>query len=146
MAGQLRKPVRKSLVASNAVITTGASSAFTLPVASSYHLYLNASAVTGTSPTGDFILQTSIDGGTTYVNLPMRSVQVTAAGCQHFVFRLGVNGADVATQTAAAATGGTLGKPIIPDLDFMKLAYTIGGTNPSITFSLTAIMQPADAV
>jgi hypothetical protein len=127
-------PRFKTLIASTAYTTTVTSSAFALPgLADTYHLILNCTAATGTSPTVDAVLQSSVDGGTTYVNLPLRATQITAAGVRHLVFKLGLGGNEVALENTAADTGGTLAKNCIFDPNFMKIKFTVGGTNPSVT-------------
>lgn len=133
MSSNLTRPIIKSLVAS-AAYTTTTTAAFAMPVgADTYQITFNATAVTGTSPTADIVLQTSYDKGTTYVNLPLRSTQITAAGVRHFVFKLGLGNNEVALENSAADTGGTLAKNCIFDPEFMKAKVTIGGTNPSVT-------------
>ena len=129
----LQDPLIKTLVASAAYTTTTTTAAFELPLCDTYHIIINHTAVTGTSPTADIQLKTSIDGGTTYVGLPLRSTQVTAAGVTHLVFKMGLGGNEVAVESPAAATGGTLAKNCVFDRKYMKLTFTIGGTNPSVT-------------
>ncbi len=123
----------KTAVASAAYTATTTTANFAMPLADTYHILINHTAVTGTSPTADIQLKTSIDGGTTYVGLPIRSTQVTAAGQTNFVFRLGLGNAESALESPAAATGGTLAKNCLFDPRYMKLTFTIGGTNPSFT-------------
>src|SRR5690349_13265201 len=71
---------------------------------------LNVTAVSGTSPTLDVVLQTSYDWGTTYVDLPMRFAQMTAAGVRHLVVRNGLGPSESALEQVAADTGGSLAK------------------------------------
>lgn len=144
MASNLIKPIIKSLLASSA-LTSSTSQAFVMPIGcDTYHLIVYVSAVTGTSPTADFVLQTSVDGGTTYINLPLRSTQVTAAGQIHFVFKLGLGNNEVALESPAASTGGTLAKNCVFDPTKMKLAYTLGGTSPSFTTQLFGLFTSRD--
>ena len=142
-AGNLLAPIIKVLVASTAHTTTGASTAFEVPVGvDTYQIVLRFTAVTGTSPTCDAQLQTSFDAGTTYINLPIRSTQVTAAGLIYWVFKLGLGGNEVALESPAAATGGTLAKNCIFDPTKMKVNFTIGGTNPSFTVTILGFFSP----
>ncbi len=141
-SGTNQRPIFKTLVASAAVTATGVSAAFVLPLADAYTFLVNCSAASGTSPTLDIVYQTSIDGGTTYVNMPWRHTQITAAGVNFLTVRLGLGIGEVGAEGAAASTGGTLVKPFVPDVNFMKLSYTIGATTPSFTFSVTAFMLP----
>lgn len=129
-------PLTKTLIASTA-LTSSSSTEFSMPEGcDTYCLIVRVSAVSGTSPTADFVLQTSPDGGTTYINMPMRSTQVTAAGQIWFVFKQGLGGNEVALESPAASTGGSLAKNVVFDPTKMKLAYTIGGTSPSFTTTL----------
>lgn len=136
-------PLIKTLVASTAYTSTTTTSAFSMPVADSYEVIINATTVTGTSPTCDSQLSTSVDGGTTYITLPLRSTQITAAGKSVMVFKLGLGGNEVALESTAAATGGTLAKNCIFDPKYMKLTHTIGGTNPSFTIVVYGAFLPA---
>lgn len=136
----------KTLIASNTVTATGASANFTIPLADAYSFILNVTAASGTSPTFDAVYQTSIDGGTTYVNIPWRHTQVTAATTNWMTVRLGLGIGEVGFESAAAATGGTLAKPAVIDNLHMKLAYTITATTPSFTFALYLLALPAGAL
>lgn len=134
MARNLQQPAFDTLVNSVAVTATGVSSTFALKMADTYTFYVVASSVTGTSPTLDIVYQSSYDNGTTFVNLPWRHTQLTAAATLVMTVRLGLGVGEVATEQAAAATGGTLAKPAVPpDVRKMRLSYTAGGTSPSFT-------------
>lgn len=127
-------PIINTLIASTAYTTTTTSAKFSLPGrADTYMILINATTVTGTSPTLDCVVQTSVDKGTTYVNLPLRSAQLTAASQSMMVFKLGLGNNEVALETGAAPTGGTLAKNCIFDPEYMKIKFTVGGTNPSFT-------------
>lgn len=143
MPKSMLRPNIKTLVASAAYTTTTTTAVFDIGIADSYHILINHTAVTGTSPTADIQLKTSIDGGTTYIGLPIRSTQVTAAGQTHFVFKLGLGESDAALESPSAATGGTLAKNCIFDPRYMKLTFTIGGTNPSVTSVVYGLSLPA---
>ena len=145
MARNLQSPMLKTLVASNTVTATGASTAFSLPLADTYSFILNVTAASGTTPTFDAVYQTSIDGGTTYVNIPWRHTQVTAVTTDWLTVRLGLGVGEAGTESPAAATGGTLVKPSVVDLAHMKLAYTITATTPSFTFALYLLALPPGA-
>jgi hypothetical protein len=142
MAGNLQKPMVKTLIASAAVTATGASTAFSIGLADSYTFILNCSAVSGTSPTMDAVMQTSLDGGTTYVNIPWRFTQLTVAATLFLTVRCGLGIGEVGAAGPAAATGGALATATVVDPNFMKLAYTIAATTPSFTFSLTLFAMP----
>jgi hypothetical protein len=137
-------PKWRTAVASAAYATTTTTAAFNLAgQGDSYHLIIKNNTVTGTTPTLDAVLQTSVDGGTTYVNLPIRTTQATAAGQNHLVFKMGLGGNEVALESPAADTGGTLAKNCLFDPNFMKIKFTIGGTNPSFTTVVYEAVLPA---
>lgn len=137
MARNLQKPQIKTLIASNTVTATGSSAAFSIGMADAYTFILNVSAASGTTPTFDVVYQTSLDGGTTFVDIPWRHTQITAAGTNFLTVRLGLGIGEVGAEGAAADTGGTLVKPTVVDVNNMKIKYTIAATTPSFTFSLT---------
>lgn len=143
MARNLLQPLIQTIVNSVAVTATGNSAVFSLPLADSYTFYTVASSVTGTSPTLDIVYQSSYDGGTTFVNLPWRHTQLTAAATLVLSVRMGLGVGEVASEQAAAATGGTLAKPAVPpSLTKMRLGYTAGGTSPSFTLLIIAACAP----
>src|SRR5271165_5381202 len=73
-------PIAKLLLSIAAAQATGASAAFTIPFADAYTFYLNVT--TAGQTTMDTVFQTSVDGGTTFVNVPWRFAQVTTTtGC-----------------------------------------------------------------
>jgi hypothetical protein len=129
-------PIAKKLFSVAAAQATGASTAFTLPFADSYSFYMNVTSAGQTSM--DTVFQTSVDGGTTYVNVPWRFAQVTTTtGCFFLDVHIGINGAagPVGTLTTGegtliAGTGGVLSLGAIVDPRFMKLGMTVTGTAP----------------
>lgn len=133
-----------SLVSVSAAAATSTSSAFNMGIADTYSLCLNITAASGTTPTLDVVLQTSLDGGTTYVDLPLRYTQKSATGAAWLVFKCGLGNNEVALEQAAADTGGTLAKNCVFDWRYMKVKYTIGGTNPSFTFTLNLLGTPSN--
>lgn len=136
MPSSLQKARFVTAIASAAYTTTTTSAAFAMPGAANadtFVLIFRHTAATGTSPTMDAVVQSSVDGGTTYVNLPLRTTQVTAAGQNYIVWKMGLGESDAALESPAADTGGTLAKNCLFDPAFMKVKFTIGGTNPSIT-------------
>jgi hypothetical protein len=145
MPGNLLAPKLGPAVTVTAAAATSSTAAFSLGgLGDSYQLILNISAATGTSPTLDAVLQTTFDG-TNYVDLPLRYTQKTAAGIAFLVFKLGLGMNEVALEQAVADTGGTLAKNCLFDPFHMKVKYTIGGTNPSFTFTLTPCILPKGA-
>lgn len=98
-------------VASAARTATGTSTAFDVEDAESLEATLTVTAASGTTPTLDVTLETSIDGGTTYDTVGAFD-QKAAAGSDKHVF-------------------GPLG-------DKCRWKWTIAGTTPSFTFSVAA--------
>lgn len=129
-------------LASGTALATGNTSTFTLPYADAYRLLLVIGTVSGTSPTFDAVLQDSPDGGSTWVNLPLRFTQVTVTGTPAtspwIIFKM-VSISDAGSAGVTAATGGALGTNTPVNVKFVRLAYTVGGTGtPTIPFTLYA--------
>lgn len=146
MGTELMPRTQKALVTVAAAITTATSAAFAIPaVADCYTFYLNVTAATGTTETLDIVFLTSVDGGTTYVNIPWRFSQVTTSTVTKIMtVRNGFAIGQVGFESITAGTGGTLKKPVVIDPEHMKITYTIGGTNPSYDFTLYVITLPAN--
>lgn len=155
MAVTLAQPVfSKKAISIATSATTGSSAAFTIPFADAWTFYLNVTTAGQTS--ADVVFLTSVDSGTTYVNVPWRFAQVTTAtGC----FVLNVHsgcGRTSATGTLTtgegantAATGGALNLQAIVDPRFMKIGYTITGTAPGadlyvVAYSPGTVPTPVD--
>jgi len=92
-------------------------------------VWINVTAVTGTTPTCVFKLQWSPDNGTTWIDWDgtnLVTASITGTGTHQL--RVGINA------TTQAPTGGVSGKQ-----DFLprqvRLAWTIGGSTPSFTFA-----------
>jgi hypothetical protein len=98
-----------TLVASAARTTTGSGSAFEMEDNGTLRLLLNVSAASGTTPTLDVTIETSLDGSTGWTSVGTFT-QNTAVSSQRKVF-----------------TG----------LDrYARATWVIGGTTPSFTFSV----------
>ena len=127
----------------SAAAATATSANISVGKADEYSILINVTTVTGTSPTMDVVFQTSIDKGTTYANMPFRSAQITAAGVHWFTLRRGLGWGEAAfNQAGVADTGGALAKNTVFDPNYVKFKYTIGGTNPAFTFSVTFFSNP----
>lgn len=98
-------------LASAARTATGNGAAFNTNQADSIEGFLTVTAASGTSPTLDVRLETSVDGGTTWTTVAAFA-QITAAGARNRVF-------------------GPLG-------DMCRWAWTIAGATPSFTFDISA--------
>lgn len=130
-----------SLLAGVVVTATANSTVFSLPQAECYALYLVATAVSGTTPVINGILQTSIDGGTTWVNTGNAFASVTAAATQELVFKPTMgNGEAAAVVTVVAGTASAKNQPVARK--FMRIAWTVTGTTPTATITLVSITNP----
>ena len=99
-----------------AVTATGSGSACDVSQYTQALVTLDVTAVSGTTPTMTVKIQTSDDGGTTWYDLPNASfTQATGA----------------TTQAIQITNFG----------DMLRAAYTVGGTTPSFTFSVKAILK-----
>lgn len=126
-----------------AIAATTTSSVINVPQAEEYTIIFDASSVTGTSPTCDIVMQTSYDKGTTYINVPLRSAQISAAGIHVNTMRAGLGWGEAAlTQAGVADTGGAVNKNFIFDPQYVKFKATIGGTNPSFTLKVHIFCHP----
>jgi hypothetical protein len=132
------------------IAATGNSATFTLPMADSYLLILNATVVGASSI--DAVVQMTPDAGTTWLSLPLRFAQVTAAGQTYLRFQPTMGLGEVATGGTVAATGGVLAQnvPFIGSVNStalntaqniatLRLSITLGSA-VSNTFTLYAVM------
>lgn len=146
MALSLNGPVKKTILTLATTSTTAVSAAFTIPIADNYTFYMNVATA---QTTNDVVFLTSVDGGTTYVNIPWRFAQVTTTtGCLALNVRSGVGpGNDVTaptgTGTLIADTGGALALQAVVDPNFMKIKYTLSG---NASFTLYCLAWPRGAV
>jgi hypothetical protein len=132
-------PFVKSLLSIASTQATAASTAFAIPFGDAYTFYLNVT--TAGQTTMDTVFQTSVDGGTTYVNVPWRFAQVTTVtGTYVLNVRAGVGAAagpsgslTTGEGTLIAGTGGVLSLGANVDPRYMKLSMTITGTAPVST-------------
>lgn len=147
MAISINGPTPKTLLTVASTSTTATSAAFSIPLCDAYTFYMNVT--TATAGTMDVVFQTSVDGGTTYVNVPWRFAQVaTTTGCLVLNVRSGLGAANdvtapTGTGTLIADTGGALALQACVDPRFMKVKYTIA-TGPD-AFVLYVIGWPKGA-
>ena len=121
---------------------TGNSTAFVMPYADAYRLILAIGTVSGTGPTFDAVLQDSPDGGTTWVNLPLRFTQCTVTGTAatnpYIIFKP-VSISDAASAGVTAATGGATAANTPINVQNVRLFFTVGGTStPTFPYKLYA--------
>jgi hypothetical protein len=146
MGTELMPKISATLVTVAAAAATATSAAFAIPaVADCWSFYLNVTSAGGTTETLDVVFKTSVDGGTTYVNIPWRFSQVTTSAVSKILtVRNGFAIGQIGWESITAPTGGTLAKPCVIDPNFMKITYTIAGTNPLYDFKLYVITLPAN--
>lgn len=150
MSAQMIPNTAKICLNAATISATGNSAAFTLPMADSYALFLNATAVASSSI--DAVLQTSYDGGTTWLSLPLRFAQLTAIGQTYLRFQPTMGLGESATGGTVAATGGVLAQntPFIGSVNStglntpqniatLRLSITLGSAAAN-TYTLVAIM------
>ena len=130
MSSSLNKPFFTKLLTVASTSTTATSSTFSIPQADSYSFYMNVT--TATAGTCDVVFKTSVDGGTTFVNIPWRFAQIaTTTGCFCLNVSSGVGGqsydvtAATGTATLIADTGGALNLQAVVDPANMQVKYTI---------------------
>lgn len=150
MPAQMIQNSVKILLNGATIAATGNSAAFTLPLADSYLLVLHATVVGASSL--DAVVQTTPDGGTTWLNLPLRFTQLTAAGDAYIRFQPTMGQGEAASAGVVAATGGALAAnvPFIGGVNStalnvaqgiatMRLGITLGSA-VSNTYTLYCIM------
>ena len=121
-------------IAPGAITATGATTAFVLPWTDwdAFVINLTAAAVTGTSPTGDFYLQTMGPDGNWYDVYHFTQVTTTVATTAPLWALLSITTARaIAAVGSKTISANALGVP--PLTNQFRIAYTIGGTTPSIT-------------
>lgn len=145
MAKSLQQPwFKKGWLASATYTTTVTSAALALPMGDCYALAMVSSTGSGTTPTLDIVIQSSFDGGTSYVNLPLRFTQVTGTAASEVIyFKNGLGGNEIALASLVAATGGQLAKNCLFDPNFLKVVVTVGGSTPSIVMVIHAGVLPS---
>jgi hypothetical protein len=117
-----------AIEASSAKTTTGNGATQTNFNAVGVFVWINVTAVTGTTPTLTVRLQWSPDGGTTWVDLDTTNAQtasITATGASVLRVYPGM----------ATTANASLNSPLPRT---WRIAWTIGGTTPSFTFSAQA--------
>jgi len=128
-------------VASAARTATGNSGALYLQHANSHLFILDATTVTGTSPTADVAIQVTHDNGTTFYSV-LRFAQVTAAAKRYLRIQGGHMGqGEAGAEGAIADTGGALANNVVLSKK-VRFIWTIGGTNPSFTFAINGLHAP----
>ncbi len=143
-------PLGSTLLGLATVTTNGTSAALSLPPASSYRFIVQAQTISGTLPTLQVIVATSLDGGTTYNEiLQFTTIPPTAQGQQMMVRPyLGIGDAATTAITALLGTADLAAGqivnngPIVPG--FIKVRWIISGTTPSFAFQVQYIAVPQD--
>lgn len=132
----IRFPLQNYTLWSDTVTATGNGTAVVLP----YHdfdsavLELGVSAASGTTPTLDVYVQTSLDGGTNWLDM-VHFTQLTTTTTDSLFAVLSLDSArHVGVVGSKTITAGNMGVPMLAPI--MRVAYTVGGTTPSFTASV----------
>lgn len=137
------------LVASVTKVATFSSGWIFIPQAESYLFILDCTAASGTSPTLDVALQVSIQdeafGQTPTTGYSvMRFAQVTTTSKLAIRMQPTLGRGEAASAITCADTGGSLVNNI-PLGRQIQFKCTIGGTNPSFTFTIGMLCVPKQA-
>lgn len=139
----LQYPITNHVI-NNVTAAATASQTFTLQPCDSLSVMVSSAAGTGTTPTLDFSVQTSPDGGTTWFVIERFTQITTSAAKETITFKPYLGVGDAATAFVSAATGGQAKQNIVCAKD-CRITYTIGGTNPSFTFDVWLVYAPGQA-
>lgn len=128
----LSKPYFVKSFSQGSTTTAGTSGNFTIPIADAYTFYLN---VLTAQTTCNVNFQTSVDGGTTYVNIPWVFAAITTVtGCFVLNTRSGLGTGSLDPVTLPTGTGGlyTAGTAqsmqCVIDPAHMALNWALSGT------------------
>lgn len=128
----LSKPFFTKVLTQASTTSAGPSAAFSIPIADAYTWYLN---VLTAQTTANYSFQTSVDGGTTFVNVPWCfAATTTTTGC--FVLNTPTGGVGAGSDYVTLPTGsGAINTPgtaqalrCIVDPANMKLTWANSGT------------------
>jgi hypothetical protein len=144
----LRQALKTHNLLASAARTTSSNAAALLPElvydSNALTFKVACTAASGTTPTLDLYLQTTIDGGTNWLDCG-HFAQITAAAT-HFMTIPITNATGVLNSSpsdAGLGAGLANGLPIL-DRNF-RLKWVIGGTTPSFTFSVDLLANNQQA-
>lgn len=140
MQSTLLEPLGLVLVSSAARIATGNSGSIKIPLADCYAFVLDVTAVTGTTPTLDVAIQSSYNKGTNF-DTSYRFAQAVAAVKRRLNVQAQMGRGEAGTEVAIADIGGALNANTVLTRD-IRVLWTIGGTNPSFTFTVRVYCMP----
>lgn len=135
----LLRPFGKSIVSSSARTATGNSGTLVLPLGESYLFILDCTASSGTAPTLDVAYQITVDA-TTYYSVA-RHAQLVTTGTRYLRIQPTQGRGEAGVEALSANTGGALANNVILTRNY-RVIWTIGGTNPSFTFSVLMFVIP----
>lgn len=137
MPTNVNRKWQRNLVASQTVTATGNSGALDWPSdIDSAVILMDVTAASGTSPTMDVAIQLTPDDGITFYTVS-RFAQASAAFIRAKTFLTHQGDGTAAAVVAVADIGGVL-EANIPFTNQIRILWTVGGTNPSFTFTLWA--------
>ena len=135
----IRLPLQRvELVSTGTAITATGNSTPTLPFFADIRgglVELNVTAASGTTPTLDVYLQTSLDGGNTWydaVHFPQQTTTTAANTSNFMTVSLDDAGRAIGNIGNKTIAANTIGVPLMGGI--MRVAYTVGGTTPSFNF------------
>jgi hypothetical protein len=135
-------PLQGTIQAATTLTTNTTSAVFSLPYAQSFRFVVETNTVSGTLPTMQVIICTSLDGGTTYDEI-LSFTQITTTGLgRQMTFRPYLGYGDTATEFSAGLLGTTdLASGVVAqngpiDPAHMKLRFVFGGTTPSFNVAV----------
>lgn len=148
MAGQLFNGIPVPLVSSAARTSSGNSgnlknTATNIPIFNAAAIILDVTAQSGTSPTLDVSIETSVDGGTTWYTAFMYA-QITTSTPQ---IRLDIRDTGIgftevgAVTTITSSVTTAINQNTVLTAD-NRVRWQIGGTSPSYTFAVWGIFAP----
>lgn len=136
---------RIELLASTQISSSSNSQSFQLSTAVFMSVGVDITAVSGTTPQLDLWLECSDDGGTTYYEVPaarvLKSTRSASAAPVAAANSVTINARDIVdAYTTAAAARFWADYPELPS-DYCRLAWTVSGTTPLFTLSVSAVTK-----
>lgn len=133
----LRQPKETLYTLSKADVTASGSDVIVLPKGDfdSVLVELNVSAASGTTPTLDLYAQTTIDGGSNYLDAVRFAQITTTTSNKHYaIISIPRNSAVIGAVGDATISASAVGVPLCSRI--VRIKYAIGGTSPSFSFTV----------
>lgn len=140
MNANLQRPVAITIDSAVTKAATYTGTAVDAPLSDSYAFYVDVTAGSGTSPTMDLCIQVTPDNGTTWIPAA-RFAQITGVVKRRLQLQPVPGRGEAGAEAAVANTGGALATNTVLSKK-IRVVNTIGGTNPSFTYSLYMFAVP----